>query len=300
MLSQLNLDQKLSKEEYKRRLPLLQRRLYVLEQAVFQAKMPVMIVFEGWAAAGKGTVINQLAAELDARGFRVVPIHAPRTAEQRFPWMRRFWLQIPGRGQMVAFDTSWYRRVLIDRVTKNVRKREWLQAYEDIQEFEAMLAADGMVFIKFWLQISKKEQGKRFKKLRADKLTAWQVSDEDAAQHEAYGKYQRAVEEMLARTEAPHAPWTIVEATDREFTALKVIETIVRTLEARLGDKAPPPEPEEEPAAEAVAAEAEPAEPAGMVMAAEPDAGVPQPEAAAVSANGNTENVSTGTEDQDA
>ena len=253
MLGHLNLDQKLSKEEYKRRLPALQRRLSVLEQAVFQARLPVAIVFEGWAAAGKGTVINQLAAELDARGFRVVPVHAPRTAEQQFPWMRRFWLQLPGRGQMVAFDTSWYRRVLIDRVTKTVRKREWQQAYQDIQEFEAMLAADGMVIIKFWLHISEKEQAKRFKKLRGDKLTAWQVSHEDDAQHQAYEKYQQAVEEMLARTEAAHAPWTIVEATDKQFTALKVIETIVRTLEARLGDKAPAPEPEADAPAEAVA-----------------------------------------------
>ena len=252
MLAHLNLDQKLEKEEYKRRLPLLQRRLYALEQAVFQARRPVMIVFEGWAAAGKGTVINQLAAELDARGFRVVPVHAPRTAEQRYPWMRRFWLQIPGRGQMVAFDTSWYRRVLIERVTKTVRKREWQQALEDIQDFEAMLAADGMIIIKFWLHIARKEQAKRFKKLKSDKLTAWQVTAEDEAQHAAYDKYQRAVEEMLARTEAAHAPWTIVEATDRHYTGLKVIETIVRTLERHLGDQAPPPE--EEPALELEAA----------------------------------------------
>jgi polyphosphate kinase 2 (PPK2 family) len=269
--------------------------LYALEQAIFQARVPVMIVFEGWAAAGKGTVINQLAAELDARGFRVVPIHAPRTAETRYPWMRRFWLQIPGRGQIVAFDTSWYRRVLIDRVTKTVKKREWQQAFEDIRDFEAMLAADGMIIIKFWLHISEKEQAKRFKKLRADKLTAWQVGDEDDAQHKAYKKYRRAVEDMLARTEAAHAPWTIVEATDREYTGLKVFETIVRTLESRLGDKAPPLEAE----AEAASAETEPAAAPAEAEAATAQAEA-EPAAASVSANGAAEEITAGTEDEDA
>jgi polyphosphate kinase 2 (PPK2 family) len=99
------------------------------------------------------------------------------------------------------------------------------------------------VILKFWLHISKKEQAKRFKKLLKSKLTAWQVTDEDAAQHAAYGKYLVAVEEMLARTDSPHAPWVIVEATDRYFTRIKVIETIIRALETRLGDKAPPPPP---------------------------------------------------------
>ncbi len=250
MLEHIDLDQPLSKEEYKRRLPPLQRRLYDLEHAVYAARVPVMIVFEGWAAAGKGTTINLLATRMDPRGFRVVPVTPPRTAELAYPWMRRFWLQIPGRGQIVVFDTSWYRRVLIERVTKAVPKREWQEGYQDIVDFEAMLAAGGMLIVKYWLHISRKEQAKRLKKLRADKLTAWQVSDEDAVQHEDYAKYTRAVEIMLARTEAPHAPWTIVEATDRQYTALKVIETLVRALELRLGDQAPPPEPDESAALE--------------------------------------------------
>ncbi len=248
MLEHINLDQHLSKEEFKRRLPALQDRLYSLQHALYAARVPVMIVFEGWAAAGKGSTINTLAEHLDPRGFRVVPIQPPRTAEQQYPWMRRFWLHLPARGQMLAFDTSYYRRVLIERVTKAVPKREWQPAYQDIQDFEAMLAADGMLIVKYWLHITKKEQGKRFKKLRADKLTAWQVSDEDAAQHEDYAKYTRAVEAMLARTEAPHAPWTIVEATDRHFTALKVFETLTHALETRLGDLAPPRAPEPAPA----------------------------------------------------
>jgi polyphosphate kinase 2 (PPK2 family) len=238
MLEQLDLTQALPKDDYKRRLPALQEKLYDLEHAVFQARVPVAVVFEGWAAAGKGSAIRVLAERLDPRGFRVVPISPPRTLETHYPWLHRFWLKIPARGQMVVYDTSWYRRVLIDRLTKQVKKREWEAAYADIAEFEEMLAADGMVLLKFWLHISKKEQSKRFKKLLKRKLTAWQVTDEDAAQHEAYDKYLEAVEEMLARTDSPHAPWTIVEATDPYFTRVKVFETLIKALETRLATPA--------------------------------------------------------------
>jgi polyphosphate kinase 2 (PPK2 family) len=167
----------------------------------------------------------------------------PRTYETRYPWLWRFWLKIPAYGQMVVYDTSWYRRVLIDRLNKAVRKREWRDAFQDILDFEEQLAADGTVILKFWLHISEAEQARRFKKLLKSKLTAWQVADEDMAQHKAYPKYLGAVEEMLARTDAPHAPWVIVAATDRYYTRLKVFETIIRTLETRLGDQAPPAPP---------------------------------------------------------
>jgi polyphosphate kinase 2 (PPK2 family) len=251
MLEHIDLTQSVAKEDYRRRLEPLQQRLYDLQGAVFRSRVPVAIVFEGWAAAGKASTLNVLAERLDPRGFRVVPITPPRTLEQAYPWLWRFWLKIPAYGQIVVYDTSWYRRVLIDRITQQVTRRQWDAAYQDILDFESQLAADGTVILKFWLHITKQEQAKRFRKLRASKLTAWQVSDEDDAQHKAYKQYLEAVEEMLARTEAPHAPWTIVAATDRYFTRLKVMETIVQSLEFRLGPQvavaddtpsAPPPE----------------------------------------------------------
>jgi polyphosphate kinase 2 (PPK2 family) len=235
MLEYVNLDLALPKEEYKKRLRPLQQRLYELEHAVFDAKIPVVIIFEGWAATGKGRLISLLAERLDPRGFRVVPITPPRTAELRYPWMWRFWLKIPARGQMVAFDTSWYRRVLIDRLNKTIKKDELRSAYQDIAEFEEMLAADGTVILKFWLHISETDQKKRIKKLRKDKLTAWQVGEEDIQQNKRYEKYASFVEDMIARTDSPHAPWTIVESTDRYHMRVKVFETIITSLEAHLG-----------------------------------------------------------------
>jgi polyphosphate kinase 2 (PPK2 family) len=269
MLEHIDLNQAVPKDDYKRRLAPLQERLYALQGAVYRACVPVAIVFEGWAAAGKASTLNVLAERLDPRGFRVVPVTPPRTLEQAYPWLWRFWLKIPAYGQLVVYDTSWYRRVLIDRLTDAVSRRQWEAAYQDIVDFESQLAADGAVVLKFWLHISKKEQAKRFKKLRATKLTAWQVSDEDDAQHKAYKQYMEAVEEMLARTEAPHAPWNIVAATDRYFTRLKVMETIVQALEFRLGpDLAAPDTTPSTPAPE-LNAESQSAAPAAEA-AAEP------------------------------
>jgi AMP-polyphosphate phosphotransferase len=244
MLEQINLDQSLSKAEYKRLLPELENKLYDLEHGMYEAKIPTMIVFEGWAAAGKGSTINVLSQRLDPRGFRVVPIMPPRTYEMQYPWLWRFWQSIPAYGQMVVYDTSWYRRVLIDHIKKQISKVEWQNSYQDIHDFEEQLANDGTVILKFWLHISKEEQARRFKSLLKHKLTRWQVSDEDAVEHAAYDKYLIAVEEMLARTDAAHAPWVIVEATDRYFTRVKVLQTIIRALENRLdGNKPnlPPP-----------------------------------------------------------
>ncbi len=235
MLEQMRLDQSAPKEEYQRRLPELQARLYSLAHAMFRARQPVIVVFEGWAAAGKGGAIRVLTERLDARGFRVAPISPPRTFETHYPWLWRFWLKLPTYGQMAIFDGSWYRRVLIERVTGQVRKRDWEQAYYDITEFETQLANDGTVIVKFWLHISRREQAKRFKKLLQDELTAWQVTDEDAAQHRAYDEYLAAAEDMLARTNAAHAPWTLVAATDRYHARLVIYATLLHALETRLG-----------------------------------------------------------------
>jgi AMP-polyphosphate phosphotransferase len=238
VLEKVDLKLKLSKSVYKRRLSGLQSRLFDLEHAVFLAKIPVAIVIEGWAASGKGATVRLLAERLDPRAFRVVPVTPPRTFEMQYPWLWRFWLKVPARGQIVVFDSSWYRRVLGERVTGITKKKEWQRAYQDIAGFEEQLAADGMVIIKLWMHISEKEQAKRFKKLLGSKLTQWQVSDEDRAQHKAYDEYLAAVEEMLARTDSPHASWVIVEATDHRHARRKVFETIIGVLETKLGARA--------------------------------------------------------------
>jgi AMP-polyphosphate phosphotransferase len=240
MLENVNLKQKLSREEYKKIVPALQRRLYDLEKACWDQGISSIVVFEGWDAAGKGTTIATLTQRLDPRGFKLYSVTAPRTYEQQRPWLWRFWLKVPNRGEMVIFDQSWYMRVLSDRVEKLVPEKVWREAYRDILEFERMLADDGTVIIKIFLHISRKEQRERFRQIEADPLESWRVTPGDWARHKQYDDYLEAVEEMLELSESEYAPWTIVESTSRWHARRKVFDTINGRLEAALGAKAPP------------------------------------------------------------
>ena len=240
MLENINLKKKLSREEFKQLLPAVQGRLYDLEKACWDNGVPSVIVFEGWDASGKGTTIATLTQRLDPRGFKLYPITAPRTYEQQRPWLWRFWLRVPNRGEMVIFDHSWYGRVLEERVERTVPEEAWREAYRDIVEFERMLADDGAVILKFFLHISKKEQKKRFRAIEDNPLEAWRVTAADWDRHKKYGAYLAAVEEMLELTESEFAPWTIVEATSKWYARKKIFETIIASLEKSLGKKAPP------------------------------------------------------------
>lgn len=240
MLDNLNLKKKLSAQDYKRIVPGLQARLYDLEKAGWDNGVPTVIVFEGWDASGKGTSIRALTQRLDPRGFKLHRITAPRTYEQQRPWLWRFWLKVPNRGEIVIFDHSWYGRVLQERVEHVIPKKVVQQAFRDIIEFERMLADDGTVILKFFLHIGKKEQRRRFETLASDPLEAWRVTKEDWARHKKYNQYLAAAEEMLELTESEYAPWTIVEATSKSYTRKCVFETIIRALEKSLGPKAPP------------------------------------------------------------
>ena len=239
MLENINLKRKLSRDEYKRLLPTLQQRLYDLEKACWDQRVPTVVVFEGWDASGKGTTIATLTQRLDPRGFKLYPITPPRTYEQQRPWLWRFWLKAPNLGEMVIFDHSWYGRVLVERVDKIVPEKAWRQAYRDIVDFERMLADDGTVILKFFLHISKKEQKKRFEAIKNDPLEAWRVTDADWARHKKYDEYLAAAEEMLELTDSEYAPWTIVEATSRCYERRKVFDTIIAAMEKRLGPAAP-------------------------------------------------------------
>lgn len=239
MLENINLKKKLTREEYKRVLPDLQQRLYDLEKACWDQSVPSIVVFEGWDASGKGTTIATLTQRLDPRGFKLYPITAARTYEQQRPWLWRFWLKVPNRGEMVIFDHSWYGRVLEERVEHTLPEKEWRKAYRDIADFERMLADDGVIIIKFFLHIGQKEQKKRFRAIEAEPLEAWRVTADDWARHKKYDEYLAATEEMLELTEAEYAPWTIVEATSKWHARRRVFETIVAAMEKRLGHAAP-------------------------------------------------------------
>ncbi len=166
MLEKVDLSKKLSKEEYKSAIDGLKNKLGELQRRARNLGIPVIIVFEGWDAAGKGTMINRLLISMDPRGFTVHPINPPNEEERLRPFLWRFWTKTPERGRIAIFDRSWYGRVLVGRVDKLVKRREWEKAFDEIRSFERQLSDDGTVIIKFFLHISKEEQKSRFKKLQ--------------------------------------------------------------------------------------------------------------------------------------
>ncbi len=239
MLDQIDLNLALSKREYRQALPELQARLFDMEQAVLEAGVPVLIVFEGWAGTAKVRTISVLSSRLDPRGLRVYPITPPRTSEQQYPWLYRFWLKLPAYGEIAVFDRSWYREMLAERVRGGDAAR-WRQRCEDVVTMERQLTDDGAEIVKLWLHISKKEQRRRFERLTANPLTAYQVTDEDRWQHRHYEEYAAAVEDMLARTNTPAAPWHVIPANNKYYARVAMFQAVIATLEARLGRRAVP------------------------------------------------------------
>jgi polyphosphate:AMP phosphotransferase len=234
MLENVDLTSQTSKVQYKKEKSGLDLRLAELQRQAKELGIPVILVFEGWDASGKGTLINELIMPLDPRGFSVQSTLPPNAEESLRPFLWRFWNRTPARGRIAIFDRSWYRRVLVDRVEKTIKKTQVMQAYEDIRSFERQLADGGTVIIKFFLHIGRKEQKRRFSRLLGDKSTAWRVTRSDWQQHRQYDKYVIAIEDMLARTDSEFAPWTVVEAEDRRFATLKVFQAVIAAMTRRV------------------------------------------------------------------
>jgi polyphosphate kinase 2 (PPK2 family) len=240
MLEKVDLKLKISKEEYKQQLPQIGGRFTLLQRACHDAGIPVIVLFEGWDASGKGTTINLLTQYMDPRGFNIIATKGSTEQEQQMPWLWRFWTHIPPHGEVAVFDRSWYGWVGVERVEKLVDVTTWQQAYQNILDFERTLADDGYLLIKFFLHISRKEQKHRFNRLEADPLEKWRVQKEDWKHHKKYDVYLEAYEEMLARTETEWGSWTIVEATDKHWSRLKVFNTLNTHLEEALKQRGKP------------------------------------------------------------
>lgn len=243
MLEKIDLSKKVDKETYKQVMKEESGRLGKLQRECKDAQIPVMIVFEGVGAAGKGTQINRLIQALDPRGFAVYATERSTEEEQMRPFLWRFWTKTPEKGRIALFDRSWYRRVQIDRFDRQIRPEEVPDAFQDILSFEKQLTDDGMVIIKLFLYISKEEQKKRFKKLEDSRETAWRVTDADWRRNKDYGTYLRINEEMLERTDTEYAPWTIIEATDKDYAAMKIMSTVNSRLEGELERRRTAPSP---------------------------------------------------------
>jgi polyphosphate kinase 2 (PPK2 family) len=234
LLTDVDLDRTVSKAEYRRVFPDLQERVRALQYELLEAEIPTVVVFEGWDASGKGSVIGRLTGLLDPRAFRVHPGSPPSELEQRYHFLWRYQLRLPEDGHMAVFDHSWYGRVLVDRVERWVKRREWAQAYDQINQFERWLADDAQVVVKFFFHISRKEQRRRLRAMEKDPAEKWKVQREDWRRNRRYGRWSEAIDEMLARTDTSACPWTVVAATDARYTRLTVFRVLVERMEAAL------------------------------------------------------------------
>lgn len=249
-LADVDLTASLDKQEAKAQLAAAQQRLthlrLLLGGQIGSGELgpPLLVLFEGWDASGKGGAIKRLVEPLDPRHARVAQFAAPSADEQRHHFLWRFWPALPGWGGMAVLDRTWYGRVLVERVEGLAPEEAWRRAYGEIVDLETSLAAEGTVLVKFWMHVSAEEQLRRFESRRADPYKAWKLTDEDWRNREERAGYEAAVEEMLERTDHPAGPWHVVAAEDKRFARVFVVRTVCTAIERALaarGIDADPP-----------------------------------------------------------
>ena len=233
-LDRIDLRQRLDDGDYDDVLEKYQSKLSQLAWEAQAKGISTVLAFEGWDAAGKGSAIRRVTQAIDPRLYRVVGIAAPTDEERVQHYLWRFWRHLPRAGFMTLFDRSWYGRVLVERVEGFATPAEWGRAYDEINAFEEQLAAGGIVLGKFWIHISPEEQLQRFKERETVAYKRYKITDEDWRNRKKWPAYQRAVEDMVARCDTPHAPWTIVAGNDKKFARVQILKTIVRRLEEAL------------------------------------------------------------------
>jgi AMP-polyphosphate phosphotransferase len=234
VVTELDLRKSLTQAAYKRRLPKLQGRLNALARHKRFDRIGVVALFEGVDAAGKGGAIRRVTRGLDARRYEVVPIAAPSEEERAHPYLWRFWRHVPRRGRFALFDRSWYGRVLVERVDGLAAEPDWMRAYREIVDFEEALTRFGLVVVKFWLAVSKKEQLARFRARERTAFKRYKLTAEDWRNRRKWDAYERAVCDMVDRTSTERAPWHLIEAEDKKWARVRVLETLCGSIEEAL------------------------------------------------------------------
>jgi len=233
-LDELDYHTKLADDDYDALLPHWQGRLARLARDKAFEKIPLLLVFEGQDAAGKGGTIRRITKALDPRQFRAIPVSAPTEIELAHPYLWRFWRDLPSPGQIAIFDRSWYGRVLVERVEGYASQTEWLRAYDEINQFESQLQNSGAVILKFWLAIDKDEQLQRFRERQVSPFKSFKITPDDWRNRKQWDAYLQAANDMFARTSTPGCPWHVLPANDKRHPRIAVLERIVTTLEAKL------------------------------------------------------------------
>jgi len=230
----VELQKDIDDNEYKKKLAKLHAEIKKICYDLYKNRKSVVIVFEGWDAAGKGGSIKRLTEELDPRGYEVIPVPAPTAEELNHHYLWRFWKKMPKDGHIAIFDRSWYGRVMVERVEGFCTDAEWNRAYKEINDMESTIANHGTVIIKFWLHIDKDEQLARFTSRQNDPLKQYKITEEDWRNREKWDDYEVAVNDMINLTDTTHAPWYIIESNSKKYARVKVLEIVVNTLSRSL------------------------------------------------------------------
>lgn len=237
-LADVDLSMALTDEEYREQLKPLQKRLAKLHNVIYRKKIPVILCYEGWDAAGKGGNIRRVARPLDPRGFDVMPIASPEPHELARQYLWRFWTRLPRTGHICIFDRTWYGRVMVERIEGFCSEDDWKRAYNEINEFERQLTEWGAVVLKFWIHIDQDTQLERFNDRQSNPDKQWKLTEEDWRNREKWPLYEEAIDEMLQKTSTKNAPWVIIESNDKKYARIKaltiVIDALEKAIEARL------------------------------------------------------------------
>mgnify|MGYP000186308931 FL=1 len=234
VLSGIDLSKTMPRETYKKEIDRLQKKLELLHSELYRLRIPVVLGFEGWDAGGKGGAIRRLTSHLDPRGYQVCPTAAPNDIEKKHHYLWRFWREMPKAGHIAIFDRTWYGRVMVERIEGFCSEADWKRAYQEINEMESHLVNAGAVVLKFWLQIDKDEQKRRFEERMRIPEKQWKITDEDWRNREKWDQYELAVNEMLVRTSTTYAPWIVVEGNCKYYARVKVLRTVVEALEKKI------------------------------------------------------------------
>lgn len=234
ILAKADLTKRLEEAEYRKKLDKLQKRLEVLHGELYRLRIPVILGFEGWDAAGKGGAIKRLTSHLDPRGCKVCPTASPNDVEKSHHYLWRFWNHVPKAGHIAIFDRTWYGRVMVERIEGFCSEEDWHHAYREINEMEAHFVHSGALVLKFWLQIDKDEQERRFNDRMKNPEKRWKITDEDWRNREKWDAYVLAVNEMLEKTSTKDAPWIVVEGNSKWYARIKVLETVADAMEKKI------------------------------------------------------------------
>lgn len=234
MLNNIVFAERPEEEELKARLKFSREKLAGLQMKIKENKIPVLVLVEGWGTAGKGSVIGQIIQNIDPRFFKVASMDQPTDEEKRKPFLCRYFTKLPEAGKFMFLDSGWLDEVTRACLHGEMERDIYEQRICSIRRFERQLTDNGYLVMKFFLHISEKEQKKRISQLLDDIDTRWRIGENDKWQNKHYKKCEEVFGKYMEDTNAPSAPWYVIESRSKKWTELQILETLTQGIEVAL------------------------------------------------------------------